>query len=517
MHDLAPMGTFALGCLGVLYIWRRALRTQTPYPLPPGPPGLPWVGNVIGINKDAPWLTYAGWARTYGDLVCSRLLGQVTIIINSEKIAKDLLEIRSRNYSDRPYFITTELYGVDFNSVLIPYGDRWRLHRRFFHQTFRLESVHRFLPYQHSRACLLLHQLLEMPEKLSDHIFEYTASVILNSTYNYDPTSRKDDLIDTVANVLTIIVPALRPDIAIIVGAFPWLLYLPSWFPGMSFKKDMVMARAYSKQYLERPFEHALQKVSGSVAPSMVHDALRCMEEESRSPEGSWMQALKEAAGSAFLAASETSNSFLMTFFLMMVVNPVAQEKAQAQIDAVVGRDRLPGMEDRPLLPFIDAIFRETIRYSPIAPLSIPHAAVDDDIYGGYHIPKGAILLANLWSMAHDESRYPNPHAFMPERFLNDDGSLKPDDTQHLAFGFGRRMCVGRHFADTSVWAVMAKVLAVFKILRPLDENGVEMPVEPRFSNGIAIHPLPFRCRIVPRFEGMDAEILDRLIVASSA
>ncbi|KAF8436532.1 cytochrome P450 [Boletus edulis BED1] len=477
MHDLAPMGTFALGCLGVLYIWRRALRTRNPYPLPPGPPGLPWVGNVIGINQDAPWLTYAGWARTYGDLVCSRLLGQVIIIINSEKIAKDLLEIRSRNFSDRPYFITTELYGVDFNSVLLPYGDRWRLHRRFFHQTFRLESVHRFLPYQHSRACLLLHQLLEMPEKLSNHIFErvlkYTASVILNSTYNYDPTSRKDDLIDT--------------------GK---LLYLPSWFPGMSFKRDMVMARAYSKQYLERPFEHALQKVSGSVAPSMVHDALRCMEEESRSPEESWMQALKEAAGSAFLGTLFRSNSFLMTFFLMMVVNPVAQEKAQAQIDAVVGRDRLPGMEDRPLLPFIDAIFRETIRYSPIGPLSIPHAA---------------------GSMAHDESRYPNPHVFMPERFLNDDGSLKPDDTQHLAFGFGRRMCVGRHFADTSVWAVMAKVLAVFKILRPLDENGVEMPVEPRFSNGIAIHPLPFRCRIVPRFEGTDAERLQELILGSSA
>ena len=58
-----------------------------------------------------------------------------------------------------------------------------------------------------------------------------------------------------------------------------------------------------------------------------------------------------------------------MMFFLMMTLNPTTQEKAQAQIDAVVGKDRLPTIDDRPLLPFVDAIFRETIRYSPLLPL----------------------------------------------------------------------------------------------------------------------------------------------------
>ena len=63
------------------------------------------------------------------------------------------------------------------------------------------------------------------------------------------------------------------------------------------------------------------------------------------------------------------SNSVLMTFFLMMMVNQEAQKKAQAEIDAVVGKDRLPTVDDRPLLPYLDAIFRETLRYSPVAPL----------------------------------------------------------------------------------------------------------------------------------------------------
>ncbi|KAF8123434.1 cytochrome P450 [Boletus edulis] len=517
MHDWTTTVSLALGCSVVLYIGRKALRTRTPYPLPPGPPGLPWAGNVIGVNADAPWLTYIEWAKTYGDLVYSRLLGNDIIIINSEKIAKDLLEIRSRNYSDRPNFITLELSGQEFTSSFMPYGDRWRLHRRFFHQTYRLDAVHRFFPYLHRRACLLLQQLLETPEKLNEHIIEYTASVVLNSAYDYEPAPRKDELIEIVTNVSDIVVPTLRPDISILMGAFPWLLYLPSWFPGMSIKRDMAVARAYVKDYLERPFKYALQKESGSVAPSMVHDALRTLEEEGISPEESWMKGLKEASGTAFLVASETSNSAVLAFFLMMLVNPAVQEKAQAQIDAVVGRDRLPGMDDRPSLPYIDAIFRETLRYSPIAPLSVPHVAVNDDVYNGYHIPKGTLLLANLWSMAHDESRYPNADTFIPERFLNDDGSLKPDDTEHIKFGFGRRICVGRHFADTSVWAVIAKVLAAYKILKPLDEHGVEIPVEPVFSAGIVVHPLPFKCRIIPRFEGANAESLAQLIAASTA
>ena len=58
-----------------------------------------------------------------------------------------------------------------------------------------------------------------------------------------------------------------------------------------------------------------------------------------------------------------------MTFFLMMVLNPAVQDKAQKQIDAVVGTTRLPTMEDRPLLPYIDAILWEILRYNPVLPL----------------------------------------------------------------------------------------------------------------------------------------------------
>ena len=194
-----------------------------------------------------------------GDLIYTRLLGKDVLIINSEEIAKELLENRSRNYSDRPYLATKDLQvffstlhhspyritcfncrcGRGFSSIFMEYGDRWRLHRRFFHQTFRREAVCRFTPLQHRKACQLLRKLLDSPDQFPDHIFEYdfhsncletvlmklhhryTGSVILSSVYDYDAKSRKDELFGVIRETLKVTVHAMRPDVSILVGACP--------------------------------------------------------------------------------------------------------------------------------------------------------------------------------------------------------------------------------------------------------------------------------------------------------
>ena len=66
MFDWTTTGALAIGSVVVLYIGRRAYENRRYNPLPPGPPGLPWVGNVLGVDTGAPWITYAEWARMYG-------------------------------------------------------------------------------------------------------------------------------------------------------------------------------------------------------------------------------------------------------------------------------------------------------------------------------------------------------------------------------------------------------------------------------------------------------------------
>lgn len=104
-----------------------------------------------------------------------------------------------------------------------------------------------------------------------------------------------------------------------------------------------------------------------------------------------------------------------------------------------------------------------------------------------YSLARYIFMIHFARSMSRDETRYPNPNGFVPERFLDDDGLLKPGEVESITFGFGRRSCPGKYFASISLWGVMAKMLAAFKILRPLDENGVEIQVEPKFTSGISL------------------------------
>lgn len=87
----------------------------------------------------------------------------------------------------------------------------------------------------------------------------------------------------------------------------------------------------------------------------------------------------------------------LAVFTLAMVLYPDVLKKAQAEIDFVVGRDRLPTFADRDQLPYIRALVKEVLRWKPITPLGLARRAVEDDVYQGYFIPAGSIVMTNVW------------------------------------------------------------------------------------------------------------------------
>jgi len=98
-----------------------------------------------------------------------------------------------------------------------------------------------------------------------------------------------------------------------------------------------------------------------------------------------------------YAAGTDTTVSSLMSFFVAALLHPEIQIRAQEEIDAVTGRERLPTFEDRQRLPFVDAICKEVLRWRPVVPLAIPHAATEDNVYRGFFIPKGALVIGNSW------------------------------------------------------------------------------------------------------------------------
>ncbi|KAI0301770.1 cytochrome P450 [Multifurca ochricompacta] len=155
-----------------------------------------------------------------------------------------------------------------------------------------------------------------------------------------------------------------------------------------------------------------------------------------------------------------------MTFLTAILIRPDIQKRVQDELDAVTGRERLPTFEDRPKLPFVEAVCKETLRWRPVTPLAIPHATTKSDVYEGFFIPKGSVVIGNTWAILHDPDVYPEPEVFKPERFINPDGSVREDPALTTAFGYGRRICPGRHFVDATLFIVVASLLSVFDIKR---------------------------------------------------
>jgi cytochrome P450 len=150
---------------------------------------------------------------------------------------------------------------------------------------------------------------------------------------------------------------------------------------------------------------------------------------------------------------------------LAMVHYPEVQKKAQAEIDEVVGRDRMPTFEDRQNLPYLRAMVREVLRWRPPGPLGVPHKSSADDWYEGYFIPKGSVVITNVWAMNRDPAVFPDFDEFRPERFL--DESAIPKDTHgqgHVTFGAGRRICVGMNVANNALFIDMASLLWAINI-----------------------------------------------------
>lgn len=476
--------------------WRnRALRNGLP--LPPGPRGLPLIGSLFDIDIAAPWTTYERWGKHFGGISYCTLLGQEFVIINDEEMAHELMVKRSPIYSDRPYICMNELFGLDFNTGLLPYGDEWRLHRKMFNLAFSKTNSKKHEAVQMGKVHQLLVNLLATPLDYPDHFATLSAAIIMAITYGYEVVPKDDPFVANIVRLVELFIHAMTAERATLINALPLLAHIPSWFPGGGFKKQAAECRALARTVLEDPVKYVQDRIAaGTATPSFVGDLLEM--EIGTELVSSKDEAVKAVAATVFLGGAETTSSALLVFFLAMVLYPETQAKAQEEIDRVVGNDRLPEFKDRQNLPYVEGVFLEILRWHPINPILLPHKTTTADVFHGMYIPKGVTVLVNIWAMTRNEKRYSNPAAFNPERHLTTSGTVA-EGTSSPYFGLGRRICPGRHVADQSLWAVVVSILATLRVGKARDEAGHEVDFTPEFTTGITSHPKPFHCTIEPR------------------
>ncbi|KAJ7453509.1 cytochrome P450 [Mycena latifolia] len=483
-------------------------RNRSQLPLPPGPAKLPLIGNLLDIPANFQWEKYMEWSKEYdSDIIHLNLAGQSVIILSSFEATTALLERRSSIYSDRPdvpMVTDPELMDWEYNVGLMKYGDGWRRSRRLLNETFNVKAARQYRPLEMAAARVLLQRLLDRPDAFLDHFSQMAGEVIIAVTYGIHVLPFNDPYI-TVANTAIQNAGVAALPGRFLVNSLPLLKHVPSWFPGAGFKRQAKEWRKTVLAMRDLAFAETKRQMESGIAPrSFTVEHLEGLRDEAVYYQE---KDVKGTAAIMFAAGADTTVSSLSTFVLAMLLNPDAQKRAQAEIDSITGGKCLPDFDDEASLPYVSALVKEVLRWRTVLPIGLPHLLMTDDEYHGYRLPAGSMILGNTWAILHDEVMYPDPNAFKPERFLIDGKPNPAVRDPDIAFGFGRRICPGRHLATSSVWITIVSILATFDIQKAVDDMGNVIEPTGEYVSALISAPLPFKCSITPRSEAAVALI----------
>ncbi|KAG8790020.1 hypothetical protein FRC12_012919 [Ceratobasidium sp. 428] len=466
-------------------LWYRNAST---HPLPPSPKYYPVIGNLFSVPTRDEYAEFVEIGKKLNsDIFCLRVFGTVIVVLNSSEHTTNMFEKRFNIYSDRwcpPMIAEPSLVNWSLFLSLLGYNDRWKKSLRLMHPWLHKKAIVGFHTSQQVQARLLLQRLLQASDSLSTsaeleaEFFRTLATTLAHSIYGYSVKSLDDPLVLGFRTATDNLAKAALPS-NFLVNLFPILVHVPDWFPGAGWKRTAREWRKQQEHTVDTAYHWTKAQIAkGENEPSIIASLLNHAERlglESDEIDSY----VKQIAATLLSGGTDTSAGALLIFVLAMLLFPEAQSKAQEEIDAVIGLGRLPTMEDQPKLKYVGNLINEVLRWRPPVPAGVPHACSQDDVYQGYRIPKGAIVIGNIWAINHDSAVYKDPETFNPDRFL--DGSVPPPPI----FGFGRRICPGLHYAEAALFISIASILATFNITLAKDINGNDLVPVPESDNSI--------------------------------
>lgn len=526
-----------LGLVVLFLIWYSKSRSKPAKGLRevPGPPGLPILGNAHQISKH-PQRDSMRWAKEYGEIYKIRLGWNDWYMINSPEAVKDIMDRQSAHTSSRPpQPVASDALSGGLRFLFMPYGPEWRKLRALAHQLLTPKMSDTFQPSQDFEAKQLLHDILTDNKDESEfymHTRRYTTSVIMTSTYgrripdwvSFLSKSRACSYIQKDCEDVREIYRLMKDfsEVAApgryIADTIPPLGRLPislQWWRKSIEPLFFRQARLWMKYWYELKTQLEAGKAPACFVKQFIeerYEKLGITELQAAFLAGcksAPLSIIKLMSAAMIEAGSETTSAALNSCVLYLAAYPEVQERAQKEIDAVVGDSRSPTFEDESSLPYIRAIAKELLRLRPVTNIGSPHYSTKDIIYKDFFIPQGSVICLQQYPIHFDEVRYPEPEKFKPERYLDhphDSGyyaaAADPYERDHFSFGAGRRICSGVHLAENSLYITIAKLLWAFDVRPPHSADGQEERMDlsdDAYEPGANTIPKPFRARFVPR------------------
>ncbi|XP_077292942.1 cytochrome P450 18a1 [Arctopsyche grandis] len=444
---------------------------------------------------------YLSLAAKYGPMFSARLGNQLTVVLSDYRIIRDAFrreEFTSR--PDTPFMQTIEGFGI-INSK----GVLWKEQRKFLHDKLRQFGM----TYMgNSRQKMEKRIMIEVNELLD----------MLNAT-NGQPVDISPMLAVSVSNVICNIMMSVRFSLndprfrhftglieegMRLFGELNTVDYIPTWqyLPGkLSAKNKITKNREDMFQF----YQEVIDEHKATFDPNNIRDLIdtylaeiQKAKEEGRDEqlfEGKdHEQQIKQIIGDLFSAGMETIKTTLLWMIVFMLRNPEAMKKVQEELDQVIGRERLPRIEDLHYLPVTETTILESLRRSSIVPLATTHTPTRDVTLNGYLLPAGCQVVPLINSVHMDPTLWDKPEQFRPERFMDASGNIRKPE-YFMPFGVGRRMCLGDVLARMELFLFFANILHTFDISLPEGEPAPSL----EGNAGVTISPDAFKIKLTPR------------------
>jgi cytochrome P450 len=425
----------------------RELRTLA------GPSGRFLTGHLAEVGADRlGFLTRC--AREYGDFVPLRLAFTPTLLVNDPNAIEEVLVHQHRHFAKTPALkVASRVLG---KGLLTSEGEFWRRQRRLIQPAFHRQRIAAYAQTMVAETNRLLESWTSGETR--DVALDMMGLTMAIATKTLFGAGVDADTAQRLAPILLEIGEYLNSRMYSLLFLIPDVVPTPAT---KRYRRAVGELDAVIYEMIDRARRAASGEADAGAwdADAFLPMLLAAQDED----DGRRMtaQQLRDEVMTLFLAGHDTTALVLTwTFYLLSQHSEAAAQLRDELRQVLAGRD--PGPADLPRLPYAEAVIAESMRLYPPAWV-VGRQAIHDCVIGGYHVPKGTVVLVSQWTMHRDPRYYDDPEAFRPERWLGGLAKRLPKYA-YFPFGGGPRVCIGNAFAAMEAALVLTTIAQRFQL-----------------------------------------------------
>ncbi|KAL2337557.1 hypothetical protein Fmac_012003 [Flemingia macrophylla] len=461
--------------------------------LPPGPKGLPIIGNLHQLDNSILSIQLWQLSKKYGPIFSLQFGLRQAIVISSPKVAKEIFKNHDLLFCGRPKQLAQQKLSYNGSDMVFsPYNEYWREIRKIC--VAHIFSSKRISAFYSIRKFEVKHMIKKISKhasssgvtNLSELLISLTSTIICRIAFGrrYEEEGSERSRFH-----------GLLSELEVLMATFFVSDYIP--FTGWIDKLRGLHAR------LERNFkeldEFYQEVIDDHMDPNKRHtqekdivDVLLQLKNDHSLPIHLTFDHIKGLLMDILAAATDTTAATSVWAMTALVKNPRVMKKVQEEIRNLGGTKNFLDDDDIKNLSYFKAMIKETLRLHLPNQLLLPRESSEECIIDGYRIPAKTIVYVNAWVIHRDSETWQNPEEFCPERFLDNDIDFLGQDFELIPFGSGRRICPGLSMAVVTLELVLANLLHSFdwELPRGMTKEDIDVEVRP----GITQHKKNHLC-----------------------